>query len=96
MVPFRMRGAQRAAGKDDEMVLSGLSEEVGGRGEGAGAWWGWGWWRSEGREEEVRGFLTCGGSRSSGVLLSVLLSYFQRDAKGGRSGDGQDRMDCGR
>lgn len=46
MVPFRMRGAQRAAGKDDEMVLSGLSEEVGG----------WGWWRGEGREEEVRGY----------------------------------------
>lgn len=53
MVPFRMRRAQRAAGADDEVVLSGVSEAVGGWGEGAGACWGWGWWL-EGGEEEVR------------------------------------------
>lgn len=46
MVPFRMRGSQRTAWEDDQVVLSGLSEEVGGWGEGAGCWEG-------GREEEV-------------------------------------------
>jgi len=55
MVPFRVRGSQRAAGADDEVVLSGVSEAVGGWGEGAGAWCGRGWW-VERREEAV-----CGG-----------------------------------
>lgn len=71
MVPFRVRGAQRAARADDEVVLSRVSEEVRGWGEGAGAWWGWsgwGWGWGEGGEEEVS-WLRSGGRGGLGIYF---------------------------